>query len=291
MKRLSFRLSIAALLLLVTAVSSGITLAQELPPQPTVDVLCPHVLKPGVPFAWLRTEPSSFAGYAVTLRPGETVQLNNPLTLSWDTVQWWVYVWPNASPARGYYWVELSSLEPRCQGPTPTPIPGKAPWNPGDRVRVRLNVPFVWFRGAPAPGNSPIHTVLPGAQLVIVQGASTDVYNQWWWQMRDLATGITGWVEQNSVELVAGPPPTVPPPIWQPGDTVRIRSQVPFSWLRTTPSSHADILFTVYPTQELFVRKGPQHDGVQNWWQVVLPNTAVVGWVEEGSLQFVRRGS
>jgi len=109
--------------------------------------------------------------------------------------------------------------------------------------------------------------------------------------MRDLATGISGWVEQNSVELVAGPPPTVPPPVWQPGDTVRVRSHVPFSWMRVTPSSHGDILFTVYPTQELFVQKGPQHDGVQNWWQVVLPNTAVVGWVEEGSLQFVRRGS
>lgn len=292
MQRLFLRVPIVIfVLLLVTVTSTGFTLAQQAPPQPEVEVLCPHVLKSGIPFAWLRFEPSSFAGHAVTLLPGETVQLNNPPTLSWDTVQWWVYVWPNASPARGYYWVELGSLEPRCQPTPPTPDPGgKAPWQPGDRVRVKFSVPFVWFRGAPAPGNSPIHTVLSGAQLVIVQGASRDSFNQWWWQMRDPATGVTGWIEQNSVEPVSSPPPTVPPPGWLPGDIVRVRSHVPFVWLRPTSDSHSDILFTVYPPQELIVQQGPVHDGVQNWWRVRVPNTSVTGWVEEGSMQFVRRG-
>lgn len=275
------------LILLVVLLVTGAVYAQETPPQPTVDPTCPYVLKPGIPFAWLRFEPSSFAGYSVTLHPDETVTLNNPPTLSWDTVQWWVYVWPNASSAKGYYWVELGSIEPRCQTPPPTPPPGKASWNPGDHVRVRLNVPFVWFRAAPAPGNPPIHTVFPGAQLVIVQGATTDSYNQWWWQMRDPATNITGWVEQNSVELVSSPPP---PNVWRPGDIVRVRSHIPFSWLRTTPGSHSGIQHTVYPPPQLIVQQGPLHDGVQNWWQVLVPNTFVSGWVEESSLQFVRRG-
>jgi hypothetical protein len=279
---------IAFVLLMLAGTQMRLAQAQQTPPQPTIEVLCTYVLKPGIPFAWLRFEPSSFAGFAVTLLPGETVQPNNPQTLAWDGVQWWVYVWPNASPARGYYWVELGSIEPRCQPPTP-PVSGKATWRAGDRVRVRLNVPFVWFRGAPAPGNPPIHTVFPGTQLVIVRDttATTDNFNQWWWEMRNPASGVSGWVEQNSVELVSGSTP--PPTSWQPGDIVRVRSQVSFSWLRPVPDSHSDILFTVFPPQQLILQEGPQHDGVQNWWRVILPNNTVSGWVEEGSLAFVRR--
>lgn len=289
MSRAYLHISVLLLLLFGGIVSSEAAIAQQSPPQPEVQVLCPHTLKSGIPFAWLRFEPSSFAGFSVTLWPGETVQLNNPPTLAWDNTQWWVYVWPNASSARGYYWVELGSLEPRCQQPTPTPISGQAPWQPGNRVQVKLSVPFVWFRAAPAPGNPPVHTVFPGTQLVIVQGASTDSFGQWWWLMRDPATGITGWVEQNSVELTSTPPPTPSPGHWNPGDRVRVRTSVPFSWLRSTPSSNGGILFTALPRQELIVQQGPQHDGVQNWWQVTIPNTSQTGWVEEASLELVRR--
>lgn len=281
MKQLFFRLSLLLLLPVVLVVPHVTAAAQQTPPQPAVDVLCPHVLRPGIPFAWLRFNPSSLSGFSVTLRPGETVTLNNPLTLSWDGVQWWVYVWPNAVPGHGYYWVELASLEARCQPPTPPPS-DKAPWQFGDRVRVRHNVPFVWFRGGPAPNSPPVHTVFPGTVLDILQGATTDNFNQWWWLVRDPARGITGWVEQNSLELVTSTPPA---PGWQPGDVVRVRAQVPFSWLRTTPSSQGAILFTVYPPQQLILQQGPLHDGVQNWWQVTLPNTAISGWVEEASLQ------
>ncbi|MBZ0295649.1 MAG: hypothetical protein K8L99_24035 [Anaerolineae bacterium] len=291
MKQVYLRLlGVVFLLLLGTEMGSKALFAQQAPVPPDVQVLCPHGLKSGIPFAWLRFEPSSAAGFSVTLRPGETVQLNNPPMLVWDNVQWWVYVWPNASPAKGYYWVELGSLEPRCQQPTP-PASGKAPWQPGNHVQVKSNISFVWFRAAPAPGNPPIHTVFPGTQLVIVQGASSDNYNQWWWLMQDPAAGVTGWVEQNSVELVTSPPPTIPAGSWRPGDRVRVRSSIPFSWLRSTPSSNGGILFTVQPLQELLIRQGPQHDGVQNWWQVTVPNTSQTGWVEEVSLELVRRGA
>lgn len=267
--------------------------AQETPSPPTtLQAACPHTLRPGIPFAWLRFEPTIFSGFALTMTPGQTVQLNDPPITAWDGMQWWIYVWPNFSSARGYYWVELNSLEARCQPPTPTPDAGAAPWQPGSIVRVRLNVPFVWFRAAPAPGNPPIHTVLPGTQLVIVQGASLDSYNQWWWMVRDPRNGQTGWVEQNTVELVSGTPPTaLPPEGWLPGDVVRVRANIPFAWLRSTPSSISDPVYTTRPRQELILQQGPLHDGTQNWWQVTVPYLNISGWVEANSLEFARRGS
>jgi hypothetical protein len=282
-----------ALLCLVLLASTGRTLAQQAPPEPTVQATCPHTLKSSVPFAWLRFDPSSFARFGVTVWPGETVQLNDPPILAWDNTQWWVYVWPNASNTHSYYWVELGSLEPRCQPPpppTPTPTSGMASWHPGDLVRVRLNVPFVWFRSAPSPGAFPIYIVGPGAQLAIVQGAITDSYNQWWWSLRDPRNGVTGWVEQHLVDLVTTPSAPVAPADWRAGDLVRVRASLPFSWLRFTPSSSGGIAFTARPLQELIVQQGQQFDGVQNWRNVAVPNRFASGWVEEGSLEFVRRG-
>jgi hypothetical protein len=294
MKRAFPRITIpiCAILLIFLAAMAGTVTAQEQPAQPAVQTICPHVLKSGIPFAWLRFEPSSFSGFSITMLPGQTVQLNEPPALVWDGVQWWAYVWPNFSSAKGYYWVELNSLEPRCQPPTPTPSSGAAPWGPGNLVRVRLNIPFVWFRAAPAPGNPPVHTVLPGAKLAIVQGPPVqDSFGQWWWLMRDTRDSFTGWVEQNSVELIGDSSTPVPPGSWLPGDIVRVRLNIPFSWLRFEPKSTSGFTFTAQSGQQLVVRQGPQHDGVQNWWMVAIRNSSATGWVEEGSMEFVRRGT
>ncbi|MFO7322475.1 MAG: hypothetical protein DIU68_012145 [Chloroflexota bacterium] len=296
------RLLLVSLLLFVVLGGALAVAAQEIPPQPAVNAQCPHTLRPGVPFAWLRFEPSSFSRHAVTVLPGQTVTLNNPPILAWDGVQWWVYVWPNATPgSHGYYWVELSSLQEQCATATPThtpttppptpvtPGPGAAPWQAGNIVRVRSSVPFVWFRGAPTPNTEPIYTVFPGWQLVIVGGSAQDSFGQWWWLMRDPRNGMTGWVEQNSVELVTGNQTPVPPPTWQIGDVVRLRAGVPFAWLRYTPSSTSPWGYTVQPGREMIIQQGPVHDGVQNWMRVAVAGIGVTGWVEEGSLQFVRR--
>ncbi|MBI5666689.1 MAG: hypothetical protein HZC41_01665 [Chloroflexi bacterium] len=289
MKRGFARLSILLAVGLLVIFTGAWTAAAQQPSQPAVQASCPHVLRAGIPFAWLRFEPSSFAGFSITLRSGETVQPNDPPALRWDGSQWWIYVWPNAVPGNhGYFWVELSSLEPRCQ--TTPPPSGMANWKPGDVVRVRQSVPFVWFRGAPAPGNPPILTVLPGAQLVIIQGGVSDNYNQWWWQMRDLRTNVTGWVEQNTVEPVSNVPGPVMPSNWQIGDVVRIKPSVPFAWLRFSPSSTAGFSYAARPGDQLEIWQPSQSDGVQNWWGVGVASTRLLGWVEESSLEFVRRG-
>lgn len=279
-----------ALLLLVGVLPA----AAQQPNPPNVDTNCPFVLKAGVPFAWLRFAPSSSASYGVTLRPGETVSASGPAQLSWDGVQWWLYVWTNSPNVHGYYWVELGSLVSQCAQPTPTPQPqpgnGAANWQQGNVVRVKFGVPFVWFRGQPFPGNAPIHTVFRGVDLVVMGGPSQDSYGQWWWLVRDPRYSVLGWVEQNTVELVGSTPnPNPAPSGWKSGDTVQVRYSVPFVWLRSTPSSNAPAIYTVGPGQVMFLQDGPLSDNVQNWWRVILPYSGVSGWVEEGSLELVRR--
>lgn len=290
MKRIVLLRSIPLCVVVVVSIlmTSGSVTARQ-PSQPAVQAACPHVLRAGVPFAWLRFEPSFFAGFSITLRPGETVQPNDPPGLRWDGSQWWIYVWPNATPGNhGYYWVELNSLEPRCD--TAPPPSGMANWKPSNVVRVRQSVPFVWFRSSPTPGNPPIHTVLPGTLLVIIEGGMVDQFNQWWWKMRDQRNNVTGWVEQNTVEVVTTPVSTgLPPSEWQVGDRVQVKRSVPFVWLRFAPSSDSGFGgVTLLPSAQLTIFGGRQFDGVQYWWNV--GQGKAFGWVEENSLEFLRRG-
>ena len=273
---------------LVVALLAGVwPVAAQTPP--TVQTDCSFVLKSGIPFAWLRFSPSSSAGYSLTMQPEHTVQSNTPATLTWDGAQWWIYVWPNfVSNVHGYYWVELNSLVSHCPQPNPPPpTSGAANWQQGNVVRVKSSVYFVWFRAQPAPGNTPIHTVFSGANLVVMSGPSQDSYGQWWWHMSDPRTNVYGWVEQNSVELTTGttPTPTPVPSAWKAGDVVRVRPLVPFSWLRSTPGSASAVVYTVPPGQTLILQDGPLSDNVQNWWRVALPYSGISGWVEEGSLE------
>jgi len=259
---------------------------------PTVQTDCSFVLKSGIPFAWLRVSPSSSAAYTLTMQPGYTVQSNTPATLTWDGVQWWIYVWPNfAANVHGYYRVELNSLVSHCPQPNPPPPPsGAANWQQGNVVRVKSSVYFVWFRAQAAPGSTPIHTVFSGANLVVMSGPSQDSYGQWWWHMSDPRTNVYGWVEQNSVELTSSiPTPTPVPTAWKAGDLVRVRTLVPFSWLRSTPGSASAVVYTVPPGQTLILQDGPLSDNVQNWWRVAIPYSGISGWVEEGSLEMVSR--
>jgi hypothetical protein len=261
---------------------------QAVPAAPTVEN-CPYIIRSGVPFVWLRNEPSIFGSVARTIYPGQgTFQLYQGLT-QWDGTQWWVWATTSTGTSGNYYWVEFNSLVSQCVA-TQTPG-GAASWTAGTTVRVRANVPFVWFRAAPAPGNQPIYTVLPGTALTIVQGAVIDTFNQYWWQVRDPRNGTTGWVEQFVLEqtsVVITPTPTSAPTQWQPGNVVRIRPNIAFSWLRPSPSSSSTIVYVAIPRQELIIQSGPVFDGVQNWWNVRVPNVAISGWVEANSLEYVR---
>jgi hypothetical protein len=293
-------LSLAALLVLGLLLFTSTVSAQPNPP--ILQSACSHVIRPGIPFAWLRETPSSFGVVAMTLLPGQTVRMDSQPSLSYDGVQWWVLVQPYVrnTPAPASYWVETASLEARCQPtatptfiatPTFTPAPneGAASWRVNDVLRVHNRVQFVWYRAQPAPGNPPIFTALPGREMFVIDPTPRrDSFGQWWWYVQDTRAGALGWVEQNTVELVQQGG-TTPPSDWRVNDVVRVKFNVPFVWVRGTPSSIGAVLATVLANRELVITGAMQNDGVQNWWPVSVPRTGTFGWVEESSLEFVRR--
>lgn len=295
-----FILTSTLLVMLSLAAGAGLVKAQQAPP--TVQN-CAYDIRSGVPFVWLRFESSSQGSIARTVYPGQTSFTLRQDTWYWDGVQWWVGVFTNLPNAKSAYWVEFGSLTPRCQSPTvppPTAVPSSgqpAAWYSGMFVLVRPNVPFVWFRAVPSPSNPSMNTVFSNAALLVAQSEpAIDNFGQWWWQVRDPASGKVGWVEEWALQPGWGngsspvPPSPIPSGGWQIGNTVRVRAALPFSWLRTVPSSLAPSVFTAKPNQELILVSGPQSDGVQLWWSVIVPGLgpSITGWVEEGSLEFVR---
>lgn len=271
-------------------------LAQNTSETPALVPTCPYVLRPGVPFAWLRQQPSSAAGFNLTVFPGQAMAIDNPPRYVWDGTQWWVSAWiANSNPAAT--WVEVESIQPNCE--SVTPVPGGVAWGPGKSVRVNNTVPFAWLRVRPYPDpeQQPLLTVAPGAVLTLIQGPVADNLNQWWWYLRDPRTRIAGWVEQASLELIDAlvpvptPVPTdVPGTDWSANDRVRVRASVPFSWLRPAPASDVGPFYIARPGQELVLVQGRLAQGGQFWWFVAVPGTDTRGWVEELSLVFVRAG-
>lgn len=169
-------------------------------------------LAPGVPFVWLRAGATSGALARATAYPGAflTVRDANP---NWDGVQYW---WLVNFPALNVYgWVEQKSLmvsavatpttTPTAAGtiaPTSTPIPpgSAATWGIPSVVRVRAAVPFVWLRATPASNGTVRGTILSGG-LLLANGAPQYDGVQYWWPVQASAT-LSGWVEQNSLELL-----------------------------------------------------------------------------------------
>lgn len=71
-------------------------------------------------------------------------------------------------------------------------------------------------------------------------------------------------------------------------DTYRVRSDVPFVWLRSDPTSTAPVVHTVYPSADAtLVTAGAAGywDGYQWWWEMTTyPGREQRGWVERISL-------
>ncbi len=265
------------------------------------------VLSPNVPFVWLRQAPTASAsivgsqigGVKLTaLIPGGT----NGMIFEPNNSQWWGFV----SDGRIQGWVEIKSLQlyvpptatipptvtvPPTLTPVPptaTPAPPQAAnWVVGSQVRVKSNVAFVWLRANASSAGTIIGTYFP-RRLFTVQAAASSDGAQFWWQVRDVISAQSGWVEQNALESVSQPTSTVNTDTWKPGDVVRVRAQLPFVWVRSAPASNAGVMATLYAGRNLWISEARRSDGTQNWWRVQVPNTPIVGWVEENALEFVR---
>jgi hypothetical protein len=173
---------------------------------------------PGVPFVWLRTEPSSHAAIRATIWPSAGASMVTVGGVArWDGVQWWyeVRTYPSGHVTG---WVERVSLaqvvlnSPPVLTPTPTPFPAPPPdgvsdpsieiqadWRPPFNARVEAGVPFLWMREAPNAGR--IIFTLPRNGAFRVIGPAAYDGRQWWWQV-SFGIGTTqyvGWVEQGSI--------------------------------------------------------------------------------------------
>jgi len=185
-------------------------------------------------------------------------------------------------------------------------------WGVGALMRVKASVPFSWLRGTPANSGKIVATVQHGEFLVLSGTAPVWDGVQWWWQVR--WGNISGYVEQESLELVipaptpgaaptqaptaaapttaptSGPAATTGPAgnkaTWAATNVVRVKLTVPFVLLRASASSNATPVDNSPAGDSLMIISSiPISDGVQWWWQVRRVKGNVVGWVEQQSLE------
>jgi hypothetical protein len=172
-------------------------------------------IRSGVPFVWLRKEPSSSAQVVGTVvySVGATLKVAE-WPSRWDGYQnWWLVTpLPNSQVAG---WVEQASLIDQAVAPD---FSQRANWTAPFTGSIRGGVPFVWIRNAPDSYASVQATLLPWDRFTVL-GTPQPVYDgrQWWWYVsaRTLFGIRTGYVEQNSIvgaRTMPQPPTTTPVP-------------------------------------------------------------------------------
>jgi hypothetical protein len=189
----------------------------------------------GVPFIWIRTSPSSAAPVRVVAYRNALLTIRDANPVSDGTQLWWLVNYPLLNL---YGWVEQRSLVTTVNNPTPvptssapivvptvgpvsaatavpsTPVPPTsvpsassfAKWGVPGIVHIRQTVGFAWLRVV--PGGAIAQTLLSGSMLLLKDAPTFDGV-QYWWPVQTTGNQ-TGWIEQNSLELVVsfGPIPT-----------------------------------------------------------------------------------
>ncbi len=200
--------------------------------------------------------------------------------------------------------VKPSLAAPPCaRGPyTPPSTPCYSiVFGPRELVYLDIHVPFVWLRSQPASNASIVDTIRAPGKYGLLR--TTSFYgswdgHQWWWKVEVTANpSIQGWIEQASIGTSGegqiatrsdGKQTSTQSNNWQPFTTMRIRSSVPFVWIRYLPGS-PKILATIGP-RDRFITWGefvyPFFDGVQWWWPVhaELGGGVQNGWVEQNAI-------
>jgi len=269
---------------------------------PTELPCCNFVLRAGVPFAWLRSSPSSYSMALTTIYPGNVFvaeNTTNKVLQTWDGTQWWGYFHiPNTN---FYGWIEIQSVQGGITAPTPTQVPRytvtptPGPVKTGCCTFVLTpGLPFAWLRESPASTASVVTTIYPGQRFEAAGNTLTQSSDniQWWGNFRVPGTSLYGWIEMKGVRSVdnstqptaTAVPITIPKAPWAVSNLVKVRSTVSFVWLRALPLSYAPILETVYGGATYIIVGDPTTDGMQWWWHVQNPLTRRIGWVEQDSL-------
>jgi len=257
-------------------------------------------VRPEIPFVWVRRGPASnrsviqtiYSNYDVTVVDGQAI---------WDGVQWW---WLVTTAKNTLGWVEQESLllaqtpgttrataKPRA---TPAALP-PPDWSLGTLVTTNRQGLIVWLRSEPNSYAEVAATVGYTLRLVVYGPAiGSDRFQwdgvQWWVYVRtDVHVPSYGWVETKSLMLVTdtAQTPTVSPQTWMVGALVRVKANIPFSWLRSDHTSYSPTVYTVNSAGMLELTAPAVFDGVQWWWQVKVSGTQTTGWVEQNSIETV----
>ncbi len=255
------------------------------------------LVNPNVSFVWMRGTPASNGAILQTIYSNYMVNVtgNQPI---WDGVQWW---WLVTTLNKSGGWVEQKSLllapPPGTTRATIIPRPTSAAipppdWSIGTSVILNRQGLYAWLRSEPNSYAEVVTTVDYTVRLVVNGGANNDQFQwdgvQWWVYVRTL--GIAphyGWVEAKSLMLTTDTSqnPTVSPQTWTVGTVVRVKANIPFSWVRSDHTSYSPTVYTVNSGGMLELTAPAVFDGVQWWWQVKVVSTLTTGWVEQNSME------
>jgi hypothetical protein len=167
-------------------------------------------LAPGVPFAWIRAQPSSTAPVLTTIYPTSYPSMRiiyaNAQYTVWDGFQNWYQVHPYPMNTSIVGWVEQASITFGYRSNYPPENPADlAQWSVPQTGYVKPGVPFLWLRSQ--PGSTAVLATLPAGATLTIVGSPTFDGVQWWWLVDYRArTGIKrGYVEQQLIIASNGP--------------------------------------------------------------------------------------
>jgi hypothetical protein len=162
-------------------------------------------LAPGVPFAWIRSTPSSSAPVLKTIYPTSypsmKVTYANDQNSAWDGFQNWFQVHPYPLDTNIVGWVEQASimLASRQGYPPEDPI-NQAQWAVPQIGYVKPGIPFLWIRTQPASDAAIVYTIPAGGALTITGTPSFDGVQWWWVVYYSSPSGVMqGYVEQQRI--------------------------------------------------------------------------------------------
>jgi hypothetical protein len=145
-------------------------------------------LATGVPFAWIRSEPSSHARVLKTIYPVaysnlQIVSYSPTPIFSWDGYQNWFMVHPYPMDTNVVGWIEQGSLATvSTTGYPPEDPTYQAAWSTPVGGHVKPGVPFLWLRAQPASDAAVVDTIPANGALTITGSPSFDGV-QWWWMV------------------------------------------------------------------------------------------------------------
>lgn len=197
-----------------------------------------------------RSSPSTSGGVLSVLSTGTLATVaGGPVSASGHS--WWQAVVGTTSG-----WLAGQYLR-RVTSPPPTVVGSQ--FSIGQSIRT---VRSTNLRSGPSTSAS-IVALLPGSAAGTIASGPELADNYTWWRA-GFAQG-TGWVAESNIAALAGPSPTVVPPLYQPGTELRTTTSLR---MRSAPSTSAALVTTLTAGAIVRVIEGPTSASGHLWWRV-----------------------